>query len=105
MDTVLYKTSVMPCTHGGPLWFNCGGHFDFRLISSCNILIFHRALGSLNMKTYVCIPKASFCDNWFAHILQKYFGGHLGLYIFHQWDSLGIYYVVFYKIFVYSEQK
>ena len=39
------------------------------------------------------------------HILQKYFGGHLGLYIFHQWDSFGLYYVVFYNMFVYSEQK
>ena len=24
------------------------------------------------------------------HTLQKYFGGHLGLYIFHQWDSFGL---------------
>ena len=32
------------------------------------------------------------------HILQKYFGGHLGLYIFHQWDYFGLYYVVFYNI-------
>ena len=39
------------------------------------------------------------------HILQKYFGGHLGLYIFHQWDSFGLYYVVFYNIFVYSEKN
>ena len=40
-----------------------------------------------------------------AHILQKYFGGHLGLYIFHQLDSFGLYYVVLYNICVYSEQK
>ena len=39
------------------------------------------------------------------YTLQKYFGGHLGLYIFRQWDSFGLYYVVFYNICVYSEQK
>ena len=54
----------MTCSHGGPLWFNCGRHFDFRLICSCNLLILHRALGSINMETCVWIPKASFCDNW-----------------------------------------
>ena len=93
----------------GHYGFNSGGHFDFRLISSCHILILLRALGSLNMKTYVWIPNTSFCDNWLKvinpHILQKYFGGHLGLYIFHQWDSFGLYYVVFYNMCIYSEQK
>ena len=73
------------------------------------ILILLRALSSLNMKTYVWIQKASFVTiGWKVinpHILQKYFGGHLGLSIFHQWDSFGLYYVVFYNIFVYSEQK
>ena len=65
VQTYTQNMRKAPGSHGGPLWFNCGGHFDFRPISSCHILILHRALGSLNMKTYVWIPKAYFCVNWF----------------------------------------
>ena len=64
--------SATTCSHGGPLLFKFGGHFDVRLISSCQILILHRALGSLSMKTYVWIPKSSFCDNWLESYQPAY---------------------------------
>ena len=55
--------------HSRPLWFNLGGHFYFMLISSRRILILHRVLGSLYMKTYVLIPNSPFWDKW----LESYY--------------------------------
>ena len=39
------------------------------------------------------------------HILQKYFAGHLGLYIFHQLDSFGLLLCRFVEYLLYTLNK
>ena len=56
-------------------WFKCGGHFDFRLICSCHILILHKGIGFLKYENMFHCQKRRFVTiGWKVinpHILQS----------------------------------